>query len=76
MKSKLFKLHIKDGIKGLLLAVITAILTGMYQIVQTGAMITSESFKPVLIASFGAAIAYVLKNWLTNSNDEFLKKEQ
>jgi hypothetical protein len=75
MKSKIFSLNVKDVIKAIILTFITALLTGIYQILQTGTLLTWESLKPVVISSIAAALGYIIKNVLTNSNDEFLKSE-
>ena len=74
-KSKLFNLNVKDVIKAIILTFITALLTGIYQILQTGTLLTWVSLKPVVISSIAAALGYIIKNVLTNSNDEFMKSE-
>jgi hypothetical protein len=75
MKSTFLKLNIKDIGKALILTFITALLTGIYQLLQVGTLLTWESFKPVVLSAIAAVIGYLLKNVLTNSNDEFLKSE-
>jgi hypothetical protein len=75
MKSKLFNLNVKDVIKAIILTFIAALLTGIYQILQTGTLLTWESLKPVVISSVAAALGYIIKNVLTNSNDQFLISE-
>jgi hypothetical protein len=75
MKSKLFNLNVKDVIKAIILTFITALLTGIYQLLQTGTLLTWVSLKPVVISSIAAALGYIIKNVLTNSNDQFLKNE-
>jgi len=75
MKSKLFNLNVKDVIKAIILTFITALLTGIYQILQTGTLLTWESLKPVVISSIAAALGYIIKNVLTNSKDQFLTNE-
>jgi hypothetical protein len=75
MKSKLFKLNVRDIVRAVVMAFITALLTGTYKIIQTGATLDWVTFRPVVMASFAAAIAYLLKNVLTNSNDEMFTKE-
>jgi hypothetical protein len=75
MKSKFFKLNASDLLKGLLVAFITALLTGRYQVVQAGSDLTWVSFKPVLIASIGAGLSYLIKNLCTNSDGQFAVSE-
>jgi hypothetical protein len=36
---------------------------------------TWNDLKPIVLAAISAGLAYILKNWLTNSDDQFLKKE-
>jgi len=75
--AKQFSLSIKDGIKGLITAVLTVIVTMLLSLLNTGVFpMTLEAWKPILMASVGAGLAYILKNWLTNSDDKFLTKEQ
>lgn len=75
MKSNFLKLNVKDIVKALILTFITALLTGIYQLLQTGTLLTWESLKPVVIAAIAAVLGYLIKNVLTNSNDEFLSTE-
>lgn len=70
--SDLFKLNWNDLLKGFIVAVVTAILAGVYQIVQTGALPTMEQLKIVGITALTAGIAYLLKNVFTNSNGNIL----
>jgi hypothetical protein len=69
MKSRLFKLNGRDFFKGLLVAVVTALLSGIYNIIQSGGEITVKS---VIIPGVLAMISYLLKNLFTNSSDEML----
>ena len=75
-KSKLFKLDWKDLLKGFFVAVLMAIVTGVYQAIEGGTFeLTWLFFKPVLLSGFGAGLAYIIKNWLTNSSDQVLKAD-
>lgn len=77
MKSNFLNLNWKDLVKGFIVAVITAIITAVYEAIQAGTIqFTWPFFEPVLITALGAGLAYLIKNWLTNSNDQFVKKEQ
>ncbi len=75
MKSKFFTLDWKDLLRGLLIAFLTAILTGVINILDTGAVFTWMTIKPVLIAGISAALSYLLKCLATNSQDQLLKRE-
>lgn len=74
MKSSFLTLGTKDFIKGLVVAVLTSVITIIYTSLQAGVL----EFDWKLIASTGlsSALAYILKNLVTNSNDELLKKEK
>jgi hypothetical protein len=72
--SEFGKLNLGDFEKGLIVAVLTAVLTVIYQSVSQGSLV----FNWTAIASTGltAAIAYVLKNLGTNSEGQFLTSEK
>ena len=75
MKSKFLTLDWKDFSRGLLIAFLTAVLTGVINILDTGAVFTWGTIKPVLIAGISAALSYLLKCLATNSQDQLLKRE-
>jgi bacteriorhodopsin len=74
MNSSIFTLNKADFIKGLIIAVITAVITLLYNTLQTGSL--TFDWKAISTAAASAALAYIMKNLLTNSSDEFLKKEK
>ena len=77
MNSKFLNLSLNDFWKGLIVAFATALLTGIYNGIESGTIaFTWVWLKPVVLSSIGAAIAYLLKNMFTNSNGEILKKEK
>jgi len=73
MKAGFFNLKTKDFIKGLILAVITAVITFLTDMLNLG---VEFEWKKILITSVIAMLSYLVKNLFTNSEDEFLKKEQ
>ncbi|TAL64256.1 MAG: hypothetical protein EPN88_11190 [Bacteroidetes bacterium] len=75
MRSKFFSLNSRDFIKGLIVVVICTFLTGVYQLVANGGTVNWLTVKPVVIAAFGAAVSYLTKNLLTNSDGDFMKGE-
>lgn len=75
MKSKFLTLDWKDFSRGLLIAFLTAVITGVINILDTGAVFTWITIKPVLIAGISAALSYFLKCLATNSQDQLFKRE-
>jgi len=78
MRSKFLALAVPDFIKGLIMAILTALVTGVYELVQSGWVLTFDwlTFKPIVMAGVGAALAYLIKNFFTNSTGEILKAER
>jgi len=75
MKSKFFTLDWKDFSRGLLIAFMTAVISGVIELLDTGAIFTWLTMKPVLIAGISAALSYLLKCLATNSQDQMFKRE-
>ena len=75
MKSKLFTLDWRDLLNGILVAVLTALLTGVIDILGNGAVFDWIHIKPVLIAGLSADCAYLLKSQSTNSRNQLFTKE-
>jgi hypothetical protein len=75
MKSKFLTLTARDFFKGLLIAAGTALLTGVYQLLQNGAAFDWPTLKPVVLATVAAIISYLLKNLFTNSQGQILTSE-
>ena len=75
MKSKFLTLDWKDFSRGLLIAFLTAVLTGVINILDNGTVFTWLTLKPVLIAGISAALSYLLKCLATNSQDQMFKRE-
>ena len=75
MKAKFLRLNARDFIKGLVLAVITAIITFLANELQIGASIDVTLLKRMGIAAVIAFLSYIVKNMLTNSKDELLTAE-
>ena len=75
MKSKFLTLDWKDFTRGLLIAFLTAIITGIINILDAGAVFTWYTLRPVIIAGISAALSYLLKCLATNSQDQMFKRE-
>jgi hypothetical protein len=73
--SKFLTLGMNDFIKGILMAIGTAILTAIYPIIQSGVLPTWPELKVILLSGLAAGITYLLKNLLTNSNGNLAKLE-
>lgn len=77
MKSKFAKLSIKDGAKGLVIAFISAILTGLMQALNTGSIPhTLDQWTTIGTVAATSTGSYLIKNYLSNSKDEFFIKEE
>jgi len=75
MKSKFLNLDLKDFLRGLLIAFLTALISSIIEVLDTGAVFTWLTLKPVLIAGVSGALAYLLKCLMTNSQDQMFKRE-
>ena len=76
MKSKLFNLNRRDFFKGLVVAILTAIITFLTDILQSGVVIDIDVLKRVAVASVIGFLSYILKNMLTNSEGQILTPEK
>jgi hypothetical protein len=74
MNSNFFNLNWSDLVKGFVMAVLTALLTSVYQVIQSGALPTLAQLKVSGLAALVAGIAYLIKNLLSNDSGQFLKK--
>lgn len=75
MKSSFLKLDTQDLVKGFVVAFLSAALTGLVATLDSGALPTLPELKQSIIVGLTAGLSYLLKNLLTNSQDELLKKE-
>jgi hypothetical protein len=75
MRSRFLRLNNIDFIRGLIVVILCAFITGLYQLVSNGGAINWLTIKPVVIAAVGAGVSYLTKNLLTNSKGHFMKTE-
>jgi len=75
MGSEFGKINWLDLGKGVLIAVLTVILTGIITTLKSGELPTLELLKTLAIPGLGAGLAYLLKNLFTNSQNELGKAE-
>lgn len=61
--SKQFSLNWKDAARGLLMAVVTPVLTTVYSSLQAGVL--TINWKAIGIIGAGAGLAYLIKNFLS-----------
>jgi zinc transporter ZupT len=74
-KSEFLKLKSQDFWKGLIVAVLTAAVTGLSTAITNAADFASFNWQSVVLAAAGGFVAYILKNLFTNSEGEILKTE-
>ena len=64
--SEKFRLNASDFVRGAILAVLTAVLTFIYELWQSsGSWPTGDEWAGVLKIAFGAFVAYLIKNVLS-----------
>jgi hypothetical protein len=73
MNSSIFTLNSSDFIKGLITAVLTSVVTIIYQTISTGSL--TFDWKAVATVALTSALGYIMKNLLTNSAGKFLAAE-
>ena len=70
-------LNWRDAGRGALLAAFTALLTGLYDLISSGSMGWDwTTFKPIVLSSIGAFVAYLLKNLITNNTGQLGKADK
>jgi len=70
MFTKLGTIKLSDWSRGLVVAIIMAPLTIIYQSVNAGTLVFD--WKAILVAALGGGIAYLLKNLSTGENGKLL----
>lgn len=74
--SKFLKLNVRDFVKGLIVAILTGILTFLTDALARGEQINIDFLKRVGLSAAIAFIAYLIKNIFTNSTDKILTTEK
>ena len=74
MNSTFLNLNSSDFIKGLIMAVLTTVITVIYQTVEAGSLIFD--WKSIGTMALTTALAYIMKNLFTNSTGKLFAKEQ
>ena len=73
MNSTFLSLNLLDFAKGLFIAVLTSIITLLYTSIESGAL--TFDWKLIGTTALTSALAYIMKNLLTNSQGKILSKE-
>lgn len=71
----LFSLKWKDIAKGIITAILTVIIAGLGTSLSNGHFPTLNELGTLALTGLAAGLAYLGKNVLTNSDDQFLTKE-
>jgi hypothetical protein len=66
-------LNTTDFIKGLVMAVLSSVITIVYQTVEAGSL--TFDWKAIGTIALTSAIAYIMKNLFTNSTGKLFAKE-
>lgn len=74
MQSTFFNLNSTDFIKGLVMAVLSTVITVVYQTVEAGSL--TFDWKSIGTMALTTALAYIMKNLFTNSTGKLFAKEQ
>jgi hypothetical protein len=72
--STFLNLNSSDFIKGLIMAVLTSVITVVYQTVEAGSLVFD--WKAIGTMALTSALAYIMKNLFTNSKGKLFGKEQ
>lgn len=73
--SSLFSMSIHDLVKGFIVALLTAFLSGLTITIEDGSLPTLIELKQLALVGLAAGVGYLAKNFLTNSKDQFVKPE-
>jgi hypothetical protein len=73
MNSKFLNLDSTDFIKGLIMAVLSTVITVVYQTVEAGSL--TFDWKAIGTMALTSALAYIMKNLFTNSTGKLFGKE-
>lgn len=74
--SKFMKLNLRDVLKSLEVVLIGTVLPAVTLVVSNQRLPNVDDLKSVAWVAAAAWISYITKNWLTNSDDEFLTPEK
>jgi len=73
--SPFLSINLLDIGKGVLIACFAGFLSVIYPVLQTGALPTVQNLSTGLTVALSAGLAYIAKNFFTNSQNKLLKGE-
>jgi len=73
MQSTFLNLNTTDFIKGLVMAVLSTVITVVYQTVEAGSLVFD--WKSIGTMALTTALAYIMKNLFTNSTGKLFTAE-
>lgn len=73
--SPLFKINTRDILRGALLAALVSIGNALVGVFQSGAFPSLIELQHTATIGLGCGFAYLVKNFITNSEDKILKPE-
>jgi hypothetical protein len=76
MKSDFLSLNARDLLKGLITAVIMAVITFLYEALGAGKPLDITLLKSVGMIALGTGLAYLVKQFGTNSQGQMLTTEK
>jgi hypothetical protein len=71
--STFLNLNSSDFLKGLIMAVLSSVITVVYQTVEAGSL--TFDWKAIGTIALTSALAYIMKNLFTNSTGKLFAKE-
>lgn len=74
-QSEYLKLHWRDVLKSFVMAFLSAVIAGASLLLQKQDIPNWLDIKILITSSLSAAFAYIIKNLVTNSKGQLLKKE-
>jgi hypothetical protein len=72
--STFLNLNSSDFLKGLVMAVLSTVITVVYQTVEAGSLVFD--WKAIGTMALTSALAYIMKNLFTNSTGQLFGKEK
>ena len=75
-RSNFLKLNWRDVLKSLLLAVLAAVVTFVYNAIQSGVPLNGDFIKESAMVAVAAALAYLLKNFFENNDGTLAKTDE
>lgn len=74
--SKFLSLNTRDFLKGLIVAIVSAVLTFAYDALAAGELFSESSLKKIGFVALAALLSYLLKNLFTNTSGEIFTPER